>query len=174
MCQNYVMQSLSGLIHFGFLRSSPYSSLSYSLSNVLQSLKYSHLTISLTFSKDKACFQSFHILLSFKWCKPVVLWPTFYVTNEIYFPCIHVCIFFFDTLNLCIFQSVDNITTGFHITCWCSLLVVDVDVILISPAAEWTPGRGDTPPDREPRMSGSPLHSRSSGQSPDHTPSPLP
>lgn len=121
MCQNYVMQSLSGLIHFGFLRSSPYASLSYSLSNVLQSLKYSHLTISLTFSKDKACFQSFHILLSFKWCKPVVLWPTFYVTNEIYFPCIHVCIFFFDTLNLCIFQSVDNITTGFHITCWCSL-----------------------------------------------------
>lgn len=61
MCQNYVMQSLSGLIHFGFLRSSPYSSLPYSLSNVLQSLKYSHLTISLTFSKDKACFQPFHI-----------------------------------------------------------------------------------------------------------------
>lgn len=41
MCQDNVMQSLSGFIHFGFLGPSPYPSLPYSLSNVLQSLKNS-------------------------------------------------------------------------------------------------------------------------------------
>lgn len=49
-----------------------------------------------------------------------------------------------------------------------------ITVTWILPVAEWTPERGDTPPDRVPRMSGSPPHSRSSGQSPGHTPSPSP
>lgn len=52
--------------------------------------------------------------------------------------------------------------------------IAPVTVTWILPVAEWTPERGDTPPDRVPRMSGSPPHSQSSGQSPGHTPSPSP
>lgn len=60
MRQDNVMQSLSGFIHFGFLGSSPYPSLPYSLSNVLQSLKNSHL------------IYKFKLFITFTWISSVL------------------------------------------------------------------------------------------------------